>query len=284
LNKRAFTLIELLVVITIIAILAAILFPVFTQAKAASKKAVAIENLHQIFAACSLYQGDYDDQTVLDFSSSSLTYSTWQDLLQPYAKSYGIMFDPISPYQNQDPINATDYWASFGMLPEAAAVGTGAYPNFTTRQSPWFQNYAPANVNYDGSAGTSIDPFGWAGGNFNTVAGGVPSRAPSAIARPAEYAMIFTSGNWDGWHGVYGYSSGFGYCGGWGSTESYFGFQPRHTGGTNTCVVATRATDYGTGMAVTMFADGHVKSMGSSALLQMDPGGGNFLRYWWPNQ
>ncbi len=283
-NKRAFTLIELLVVITIIAILAAILFPVFTQAKAASKKTVAIDNLRQITIASTMYQGDYDDQIVLNFASSPLSYFTWQDLLQPYAKSYGIMFDPVSPYQNQDPVNATDYWASFGMLPEAAAVGPG-YPNYLTRQSAWFQNYAQANLNYDGLAGTSIDPFGWAGGNYNTVPGGVPSRTPESIARPAETAMFFTSGNWDGWHGVFGQQVGFGYCGGWGDvTESYYGFQPRHTGGTNTCVVATRATDYGKGMAVVMFADGHAKSLGSSALLQADPNGGGFLRYWWPNQ
>jgi len=59
--KKAFTLIELLVVITIIAILAAILFPVFARAKAAAKQTVCISNLKQIGTAMTLYMGDNDD-------------------------------------------------------------------------------------------------------------------------------------------------------------------------------------------------------------------------------
>ncbi|MCB8932370.1 MAG: prepilin-type N-terminal cleavage/methylation domain-containing protein [Fimbriimonadaceae bacterium] len=59
--KRAFTLIELLVVIAIIAILAAILFPVFAQAKTAAKKAVSISNQKQIGLAVIMYASDYDD-------------------------------------------------------------------------------------------------------------------------------------------------------------------------------------------------------------------------------
>ncbi|MDX2065737.1 MAG: prepilin-type N-terminal cleavage/methylation domain-containing protein [Fimbriimonadaceae bacterium] len=59
--KKAFTLIELLVVIAIIAILAAILFPVFAQAKAAAKKSVSISNQKQISLGILLYTGDNDD-------------------------------------------------------------------------------------------------------------------------------------------------------------------------------------------------------------------------------
>ena len=59
--KKAFTLIELLVVIAIIAILAAILFPVFAQAKAAAKKTQCLANLKQLGFAFALYQGDYED-------------------------------------------------------------------------------------------------------------------------------------------------------------------------------------------------------------------------------
>jgi prepilin-type N-terminal cleavage/methylation domain-containing protein len=59
--KRAFTLIELLVVIAIIAILAAILFPVFAQAKVAAKKTTTISNVKQVSTAMFLYMGDNDD-------------------------------------------------------------------------------------------------------------------------------------------------------------------------------------------------------------------------------
>lgn len=61
-RHRAFTLIELLVVIAIIAILAAILFPVFSQAKAAAKKAVCTSNLKQLGLVWQLYLSDYDDR------------------------------------------------------------------------------------------------------------------------------------------------------------------------------------------------------------------------------
>ena len=61
-NKRGFTLIELLVVIAIIAILAAILFPVFAQAKEAAKKTHCISNTKQTCLACLMYAGDWDDR------------------------------------------------------------------------------------------------------------------------------------------------------------------------------------------------------------------------------
>lgn len=59
--KKAFTLIELLVVIAIIAILAAILFPVFAQAKTAAKASADLSNLKQIGVSLQLYLADSDD-------------------------------------------------------------------------------------------------------------------------------------------------------------------------------------------------------------------------------
>jgi prepilin-type N-terminal cleavage/methylation domain-containing protein len=60
-TKKAFTLIELLVVIAIIAILAAILFPVFAQAKLAAKKTAGLSQAKQIGTSMQMYLGDYDD-------------------------------------------------------------------------------------------------------------------------------------------------------------------------------------------------------------------------------
>jgi len=60
-KRKAFTLIELLVVIAIIAILAAILFPVFAQAKAAAKSSVCVSNLKQQTLGALMYNGDFDD-------------------------------------------------------------------------------------------------------------------------------------------------------------------------------------------------------------------------------
>lgn len=67
--RSGFTLIELLVVIAIIAILAAILFPVFAQAKAAAKKAAALSNVKEITLGSIMYANDYDDGTVPYFDS-----------------------------------------------------------------------------------------------------------------------------------------------------------------------------------------------------------------------
>ncbi len=75
--KRAFTLIELLVVIAIIAILAAILFPVFAQAKMAAKKSVHISNYKQTGTASQLYLADYDDLFPQAFVKRPAPTLTW---------------------------------------------------------------------------------------------------------------------------------------------------------------------------------------------------------------
>ena len=89
--KKAFTLIELLVVIAIIAILAAILFPVFAQAKLAAKKTTSISNLKQAGLGLKLYQADFDDVMPLSqYCATPLddtTLFTWQQLLYPYMKT-----------------------------------------------------------------------------------------------------------------------------------------------------------------------------------------------------
>lgn len=97
--RRAFTLIELLVVIAIIASLAAILFPVFAQAKAAAKKAADLSNQKQIITAIMLYAGDNDDATCkthhdLEAGETIADLYTWYQPLYPYIKNGDIFRDP----------------------------------------------------------------------------------------------------------------------------------------------------------------------------------------------
>jgi prepilin-type N-terminal cleavage/methylation domain-containing protein/prepilin-type processing-associated H-X9-DG protein len=97
--SRAFTLIELLVVIAIIAILAAILFPVFAQAKEAAKKTQSLSNAKQIGTGMHLYINDYDDVTPSTFCFSGPCIDVWQTF-QPYVKNMDIFFSPVRTDQH----------------------------------------------------------------------------------------------------------------------------------------------------------------------------------------
>lgn len=102
--KRAFTLIELLVVIAIIAILAAILFPVFAQAKIAAKVASTTSGLKQIALGLHIYSGDYDDVVVPEYGTSYLSTDTWVGRIYPYVKNRNIFFDKTLPDVQGDDI------------------------------------------------------------------------------------------------------------------------------------------------------------------------------------
>jgi prepilin-type N-terminal cleavage/methylation domain-containing protein len=101
---QAFTLIELLVVIAIIAILAAILFPVFAQAKDAAKKTTAVSNLNQIGKALHMYLADHDDKFYFTRETAQwggygedpeeLEDMVFYKLLKPYTKSAEVFFSP----------------------------------------------------------------------------------------------------------------------------------------------------------------------------------------------
>ncbi len=89
-NRKGFTLIELLVVIAIIAILAAILFPVFVSARASAKKAACQSNLKQIVDATLMYADDYGGWTpapIYGFTTWGDGWG-WTERVSPYMKSY----------------------------------------------------------------------------------------------------------------------------------------------------------------------------------------------------
>jgi len=95
-NKRGFTLIELLVVIAIIAILAAILFPVFSQAKEAAKKTACLSNTRQLSLGVLMYVEDYDETLLPDQNDASVL---WPDLIYPYVKNTQIRVCPSDRLQ-----------------------------------------------------------------------------------------------------------------------------------------------------------------------------------------
>src|ERR1700682_4173013 len=87
---QAFTLIELLVVIAIIAILAAILFPVFAQAREKARTISCLSNIKQMNLSWLMYIQDYDETMVpmrTNTQDPNTTYSYWPKLLDPYTKS-----------------------------------------------------------------------------------------------------------------------------------------------------------------------------------------------------
>ncbi|RYG29550.1 prepilin-type N-terminal cleavage/methylation domain-containing protein [bacterium] len=92
-RHRGFTLIELLVVIAIIAILAAILFPVFAQAKRAAKDSAALSNLKQTATSHAMYATDSDDACII-YEQGNSPYVAWPVLIQPYMKNVDLVFDP----------------------------------------------------------------------------------------------------------------------------------------------------------------------------------------------
>lgn len=93
---KAFTLIELLVVIAIIAILAAILFPVFARARENARKASCQSNLKQLGIMMLQYTQDYDEQFPITFHGTSAvnTRQPWMRHMQPYIKSTQVMQCP----------------------------------------------------------------------------------------------------------------------------------------------------------------------------------------------
>src|SRR5437016_11292612 len=103
-RNGGFTLIELLVVIAIIAILAAILFPVFAQAREKARQSNCISNFKQISFALMMYAQDWDERLprirfweLTDFCSSTSKSFTWKGAINPYVKSYAFWKCPSNP-------------------------------------------------------------------------------------------------------------------------------------------------------------------------------------------
>jgi prepilin-type N-terminal cleavage/methylation domain-containing protein/prepilin-type processing-associated H-X9-DG protein len=98
-ERRGFTLIELLVVIAIIAILAAVLFPVFASARAKARQSSCSSNLRQLGLAAQQYLQDNDST----YPTTYLGSTPWDTMLLPYIKTTGILYCPDDQVQRNNP-------------------------------------------------------------------------------------------------------------------------------------------------------------------------------------
>jgi len=147
--KKAFTLIELLVVIAIIAILAAILFPVFAQAKAAAKSTADLSNLKQTAVAFLIYSGDSDDYFPMAFYDS--WWNAWPQTVQPYTKSFAIFRSPLDGTGNlKDTGYGEPSWAGVGI-----SYGVNSYLDNTASWPPKTSGpIAPMHLGWAGVTST----------------------------------------------------------------------------------------------------------------------------------
>lgn len=146
-KRNGFTLIELLVVIAIIAILAAILFPVFARAREQARKTSCLSNLKQIGLACHMYAQDYDELFPCgDYPHNPQPRFVGQ--IMPYMKNYQILYCPSARVAglsfltdspaNRAAGNISYYYYSFDHLPSTATPAPNPGNGFRTWVSTVF--------------------------------------------------------------------------------------------------------------------------------------------------
>ncbi|NLO05374.1 MAG: DUF1559 domain-containing protein [candidate division WS1 bacterium] len=113
-TSRGFTLIELLVVIAIIAILAAILFPVFARAREKARQTSCLSNLKQLSLSMLMYVQDYDERFTVSSWGSSTFYNSgsrrWFQAIAPYVNNDQIMVCPSVPNQKTESPSGSGYF------------------------------------------------------------------------------------------------------------------------------------------------------------------------------
>ena len=171
-SRKAFTLIELLVVIAIIAILAAILFPVFAQARERARAISCVSNLKQIGLALAMYIQDYDENTPAAFcaipaiNGGDVSVIPYDQQLLPYIKNDQV-FTCLSDSLQRAGTDMWDgsYWAknikrSYGYVGNINTNQAGGGDS-NTGMSAWGQGYSIASI--DQPADTIAITESWAG-------------------------------------------------------------------------------------------------------------------------
>jgi prepilin-type N-terminal cleavage/methylation domain-containing protein len=158
-KRRGFTLIELLVVIAIIAILAAILFPVFAKAREKARQSACVSNGKQIALAMSLYAQDYDEKLGFaylywgpgTYAAGGINYNATNGLvppsiyLLPYTKNFGVFTCPSN--SRRTPTSGAVTYAqmihSYGWNWQITYIPNG-YPSFAGRTGPLYEGVSLA--------------------------------------------------------------------------------------------------------------------------------------------
>jgi len=158
--RRGFTLIELLVVIAIIAILAAILFPVFARARSKARQTSCLSNVKEITLALMMYAQDYDETLVM-YNNSAYTFG-WRSAAMPYVKNdqvficpsegggacdYGVIYPHVSAVGSAKMLDDIEYPAETGLLTETEAQDvSGRYGNLYLGYCPFC--YAEGSISW----------------------------------------------------------------------------------------------------------------------------------------
>jgi|CXWL01.1.fsa_nt_gi prepilin-type N-terminal cleavage/methylation domain-containing protein/prepilin-type processing-associated H-X9-DG protein len=283
--RRAFTLIELLVVIAIIAILAAILFPVFAQAKESAKQTTCVSNTKQTALASLMYASDFDDtMTRHDNNGSCLygenpcSYPDWGDFRFPQiggtaASGMNAMYyGALEPYHKNAQMSVC---ASTGDTKWAAAFANAGTLGITAPAGGYNVNDVKyyTNTLSQMSFNLFIIDWGYQGANYLNTRPGTPRGRFAAIPAVANTIMFVAESAWD-WDMSAGLGLGNGavwpsypnaacfwnYADGWtrythkgksGNGMAYYGNNP----------AKLQNNPHLQGLAVFAFCDGHVKPM-----------------------
>jgi prepilin-type N-terminal cleavage/methylation domain-containing protein/prepilin-type processing-associated H-X9-DG protein len=179
-KHRGFTLIELLVVIAIIALLAAILFPVFSRARENARRSSCASNLKQIGLGIMQYSQDYDERMVLVGSTGGGPCTApWHDRIQPYTKSTQVFQCPSNTHtKSSEEVSCS----SLKLLDHYVANGTwwASNPNGS---DPFGFDRPMDQVKYN--VGTTIIP-----------------RSLSEIQQPAQSIMVAEYDGSNGWPAI----------------------------------------------------------------------------------
>ncbi len=201
--KSAFTLIELLVVIAIIAILAAILFPVFAQARDSAKKASCLSNLKQVSLATVMYVTDYDDvYPKAQFLHPGHGYGYWYGMqifaVYPYKidPTQGYLYPYIKNTAIQDCLAARELAISTSLQPGSFMPAYGLNSEFFNSTLPYEASrvVSPAETLWIGDSGD----YSWISGSYRLVRTSALSASSGGMAHARHSGTVCVVGWADG--------------------------------------------------------------------------------------